>query len=210
VVTPLAARCCGAVNFHLGDQPGALAQMRANIDAWLPLIESGAVEAIVVNASGCGGMIKEYGHLFKNEPAYAARAERVSAATRDIAEVVSPHAGDLLGKLSAGNEIAFHPPCTLQHWQGLRPLTEKLLVDLGFALQLFTDTHMCCGSAGTYSILNPEIAMPLRDRKIAAIEAVAPETIVSSNIGCITHLQSGTALPVRHWIEAVDQRLLPV
>jgi glycolate oxidase iron-sulfur subunit len=209
VTTPAAARCCGAVNFHLGDQAGALAQMRANIDAWLPLIESGAVEAIVVNASGCGGMIKEYGHLFRNDAAYAARAERVAAATRDIAEMVAPHAENLVAKLSEGSEIAFHPPCTLQHWQGLRPLTEKLLIDLGFALQPFADTHMCCGSAGTYSILNPKIAMPLRDRKIAAIEAAAPRTIVSSNIGCITHLQSGTALPVRHWIEAVDQRLRP-
>jgi glycolate oxidase iron-sulfur subunit len=208
--TPVpAARCCGAVNFHLGDQERALAQMRANIDAWSPLLESAAVEAIVVNASGCGGMIKEYGHLLRNEPAYASRAERVSAATRDIAEMVAPHAARLTTKLSAGNEIAFHPPCTLQHWQGLRPLTEKLLVDLGFRLQRFADSHLCCGSAGTYSILKPEIANPLRDRKITAIEAAGPEAILSSNIGCITHLQSGTALPVRHWIEAVDQRLLP-
>jgi glycolate oxidase iron-sulfur subunit len=207
VTTASAARCCGAVNFHLDDEPGALAQMRANIDAWWPLIESGAIEAVVVNASGCGAMIKEYGHLLKNDPAYAARAAEVAAMTRDIAEVLAPHAAQLQARLAAGGDVAFHPPCTLQHWQGLRPLTEKLLRELGFNLLPFTETHLCCGSAGTYSVLNPAIALPLRDRKLAALSAAGPEAVLSSNIGCIAHLQSGTALPVRHWIEAVDQRL---
>jgi glycolate oxidase iron-sulfur subunit len=206
-VTPPAARCCGAVNFHLDDEAGALTQMRANIDAWWPLIESGEVEAVVVNASGCGAMIKEYGHLLKNDPAYAVRAAEVAAMTRDIAEVLAPHAAQLQARLSTGGDVAFHPPCTLQHWQGLRPLTETLLHDLGFNLLPFTETHLCCGSAGTYSVLNPAIALPLRDRKLAALQAVAPDAVLSSNIGCIAHLQSGTALPVRHWIEAVDLRL---
>lgn len=207
VVTPTAARCCGAVNFHLDGEQAALAQMRANIDAWFPLLESGEAVAVLANASGCGAMIKEYGHRFKDDHAYAARAARVSQGTLDIAEVIAPHAAQLKDKLAVGGVAAFHPPCTLQHWQGLRPLTESLLLELGFELRPFADSHLCCGSAGTYSVLHPDIAMPLRDRKIQALHAASPETILSSNIGCITHLQSGTRVPVRHWIEEVDRRL---
>lgn len=214
--------CCGAVNFHLDDQAAALGQMRANVDAWWPLIESGAVEAIVMNASGCGAMVKEYAHHLRKDPAYAERAARIVALVRDVAEVVAPHAQALRARLSspavtegqvqgAGHapiRAAFHPPCTLQHWQALRPLTETLLADLGFELQPFNDRHLCCGSAGAYSVLNPEISLTLRDRKLAAIEPASPDIILSSNIGCIGHLQSGTDTPVRHWIEALDQRLL--
>jgi len=202
------AGCCGAVNFHLDAQADALDQMRANIDAWWPLIEAGNVEAIVMNASGCGAMVKEYAHHLRHDAGYAERAARIVALVKDVAEIVAPHAAQLRGRLAAGGRTAFHPPCTLQHWQGLRPLSERLLIDLGFELQPFSDSHLCCGSAGAYSVLNPDMALKLRDRKINAIAVTQPSVIVSSNIGCVSHLQSGTDVPVRHWIEVVDERLL--
>jgi len=201
--------CCGAINFHLDDQPAGLDQMRANIDAWWPYIESGRAEAIVVNASGCGAMVKEYAHHLRGDPAYAERARQIVDRTVDVAELLAPHAAELRarigGRLPA--PAAFHPPCTLQHWQGLRPVTETLLADLGFQLQPFAESHLCCGSAGAYSVLNPEISLSLRERKLAAIEPGRPALILSSNVGCIAHLQGGTQIPVRHWIEAVDQAL---
>ncbi len=202
--------CCGAINFHLDDQPAGLAQMRANIDAWWPLIDSGQAEAIVMNASGCGAMVREYAHHLRGDPAYAEKAARIVASVRDISELLAPHAAQLRERLGAAGlpgPVAFHPPCTLQHWQHLRPLTEKLLAELGFVLQPFTEAHLCCGSAGAYSVMQPEIALQLRDRKLAAIEPARPGMILSSNVGCITHLQSGTDTPVRHWVEALDQAL---
>ncbi|WP_459618137.1 glycolate oxidase subunit GlcF [Bordetella sp. 2513F-2] len=199
--------CCGAVNFHLDAQAEALAQMRANVDAWWPLVERDEVEAIVMNASGCGAMVREYAHHLRHEPAYAERAARIVARVRDVAEIVAPHAAELAARLRPAPRTAFHPPCTLQHWQGLRPLSEAMLAALGFELQPFAETHLCCGSAGTYSVLNPGLALPLRDRKLAHIGQAQPSLIVSSNVGCIQHLQSGTEVPVRHWIEAVDERL---
>ncbi|MGY6271153.1 glycolate oxidase subunit GlcF [Achromobacter denitrificans] len=204
------AGCCGAVSFHLDAQDAALAQMRANIDAWWPLVQDGKVEAIVMNASGCGAMVKEYAHHLRQDPAYAQKAADIVALVKDVAEIVAPHAGQLRARLPAGTRAAFHPPCTLQHWQGLRPLSEQLLADLGFELQPFADKHLCCGSAGAYSVLNPEIALQLRDRKLGAISACGPDVILSANIGCIGHLQSGTETPVRHWIEVVDERLRSV
>jgi glycolate oxidase iron-sulfur subunit len=200
--------CCGAINLHLDDGGAALAQMRANVDAWWPLVESGRVEAIVMNASGCGAMVKEYAHHLRKDPAYADRAARIVSMVRDVSEIVAPHARELRERLPhAPARAAFHPPCTLQHWQGLRPLVDTLLTDLGFELQPFADRHLCCGSAGAYSVMHPEMATSLRDRKLAAIAPAAPDMILSANIGCITHLQSGTATPVRHWIEALDERL---
>jgi len=203
------AGCCGAVNFHLDAQAEALAQMRANIDAWWPHIESGNVEAIVMNASGCGAMVKEYAHHLRHDADYASRAQQLVALVKDVAEIVSPHAAELRSKLAPAGRAAFHPPCTIQHWQGLRPLSERLLTDLGFELQPFTDSHLCCGSAGAYSVLQPELSLTLRDRKLASLSQSDSPVILSSNIGCVSHLQSGTAVPVRHWIEAVDERLLP-
>lgn len=200
--------CCGAVSFHLDAQDAALAQMRANIDAWLPLLESGQAEAIVMNASGCGAMVREYAHHLRHDPSYAEKAAKVSAKVVDIAEIIAPHTAelrDMLGGLPA--RPAFHPPCTLQHWQGLRELNERVLTDLGFDLQPFCESHLCCGSAGTYSVTQPELSQALRDRKLNAIQKAKPDAIVSSNIGCITHLQSGSETPVRHWIEVVDQAL---
>jgi len=200
--------CCGAINFHLDALDDALAQMRANVDAWWPLVERGEIEAIVMNASGCGAMVKEYAHHLRGDPDYAERAARIVALVRDVAEVVAPQVGELKARMrSTDARTAFHPPCTLQHWQGLRPLSEKLLADLGFALQPFAETHLCCGSAGAYSVLEPDLSLSLRDRKLARIEEVRPDVIVSSNMGCIGHLQSGTQVPVRHWIEVVDERL---
>jgi glycolate oxidase iron-sulfur subunit len=206
--------CCGAVKFHLNDHDGALAQMRANIDAWWPYVQGAgdaAVEAIVVNASGCSVMVKDYGHVLKDDPAYAEKARRVSSLARDLTELL-PQIAEGLAPRFAGRQrpgvLAFHPPCTLQHGQKLRGLVERHLGALGFDVQVAAnESHLCCGSAGTYSVLQPELSQQLRDRKLGHLQALAPETIVSANIGCITHLQGGCSTPVRHWVEVLDQAL---
>ncbi|ABM35450.1 glycolate oxidase subunit GlcF [Polaromonas naphthalenivorans] len=216
VVTAAKAGCCGAVKFHLNDQDGGKLEMRRNIDAWWPYVEQG-VEALVMNASGCGVTVKEYGYILKDDAAYAEKAARISALTRDlsellpvIAESLQASRPDLAGKIAAGApRLAFHPPCTLQHGQQLRGGVEQHLGALGFDIKVSgNEAHLCCGSAGTYSVLNPEIAYQLRDRKLANLDAMAPEVIVSANIGCITHLQSGTTTPVRHWVEVLNEALL--
>ena len=205
--------CCGAVKFHLNDQDGGRAQMRANIDAWWELIAPGSasgVEALVMNASGCGVTVKEYGHILRDDPVYAAKAARVSELTRDLSELLPELVPLLRGKLStqARPSLVFHPPCTLQHGQKLRGGVEQQLAELGFAVRLASnEAHLCCGSAGTYSVLNPELAYQLRDRKLGYLQASADEVIISANIGCITHLQSGTPTPVRHWVEVLDAAL---
>ena len=210
------AGCCGAVKYHLNDQDGGKAEMRRNIDAWWPYVEGG-VEALVMNASGCGVTVKEYGYIFKSEPAYAEKAARISELTRDLSELLPviseallANRLDMADKIGAGApKLAFHPPCTLQHGQQLRGGVEQHLGSLGFDIRVSSnEAHLCCGSAGTYSVLQPEIAYQLRDRKLANLNDMAPEVIVSANIGCITHLQSGTATPVRHWIEVLDSALL--
>jgi glycolate oxidase iron-sulfur subunit len=209
------AGCCGAVKFHLNDQQGGLAAMRANIDAWWPWIAraDGAVEAIVMNASGCGVTVKEYGHLLRDDPAYADKAARVSALTRDLSELLPELVPALKGRIDSARIpplLAYHPPCTLQHGQGLRGGVEQHLQALGFTLKVaLNDAHLCCGSAGTYSVLQPVLSQQLRERKLGHLHELAPSAIVSANIGCITHLQSGTALPVRHWVELLDEALLP-
>ena len=205
--------CCGAVKFHLNDQDGGKAHMRANIDAWWPLIAPGSgsgVEALVMNASGCGVTVKEYGHILQDDPAYAAKAARVSALTRDLSELLPELVPALRPKLQAAPRasLVFHPPCTLQHGQKLRGGVEQHLAELGFAVRLAAnEAHLCCGSAGTYSVLNPELSYQLRDRKLGNLQPAADEVIISANIGCITHLQSGTANPVRHWVEVLDAAL---
>jgi len=212
VISAAKAGCCGAVKFHLNDQDGGKQEMRRNIDAWWPYVDSGGgsgVEAIVMNASGCGVTVKEYGHILKDDPVYAARAARISALTRDLSELLPDLVQALREKVSskAGN-IAFHPPCTLQHGQQLRGGVEQHLGALGFDIKVAScEAHLCCGSAGTYSVLQPDLAYQLRDRKLANLGEMKPEVIVSANIGCITHLQSGTATPVRHWIEVLDEAL---
>ena len=202
------AGCCGAVKFHLNDQDGGMAQMRANIDAWWPHVEA-KVEAIVMNASGCGVTVKDYGHILRDDPAYAAKAARISELTRDLSELLPDLVDALRPRVAArAAQVAFHPPCTLQHGQKLRGGVEKHLGDLGFKVNVTAnEPHLCCGSAGTYSVLNPDIAYSLRDRKLGHLKDLQPEVIVSANIGCITHLQSGTATPVRHWVELLDDAL---
>ncbi|RYF03596.1 MAG: glycolate oxidase subunit GlcF [Oxalobacteraceae bacterium] len=209
LLTAKRAGCCGAIRWHLNDASGGLADMRRNIDAWWPWIEGG-VDTIVINASGCGAMIKEYGHLLADDPAYAEKAARVSAAAKDVSEVLPAFEARLMEKLAGrktAQRVAYHPPCSLQHGQKIRGKVESLLAAAGVDVKLCADSHLCCGSAGTYSVLHKEIATQLRDDKLAKLEATGPERIVSANVGCISHLQSGTATPVEHWIELLDRML---
>jgi glycolate oxidase iron-sulfur subunit len=208
LVIPAAAGCCGAIRYHLSDHDGGLRDARANIDAWWPHLEAGC-EAIVMNASGCGAQVREYGHMLRNDPAYAAKARRVSDATRDVAEVLPAMTDALKARLKpgAGGRVVFHPPCTLQHAQQIRGEVESLLAALGVEVMPAGESHFCCGSAGTYSVLQPELAHALRDRRLGHLEASGPDVILSANIGCITHLASGTERPVRHWIEWLDAHL---
>ena len=206
IVAPKAG-CCGALRYHLNDQEAGLDDMRRNIDAWWPLVEQ--VEAIVMTASGCGVTVKEYGHLLAHDAAYAARAQRISALTRDLAEIMPQFEVELGARLKGKivKRAAYHPPCTLQHGQQIRGKVEGVLRAAGVDVVLCADSHLCCGSAGTYSVLQPVLATELRDRKLANLLATAPEVIVSANIGCLNHLQSGTETPVSHWIELLDQAL---
>ncbi len=202
------AGCCGAVKFHLNDHEGGKAEMRHNIDAWWPHVDAG-IEAIVMNASGCGVTVKDYGHLFRDDALYAEKAARISALTRDLSELLPDLVEPLRARVAAkAGQIAFHPPCTLQHGQQLRGGVEKHLGELGFNIKVAScEAHLCCGSAGTYSVLNPDIAYSLRDRKLVNLGEIKPDVIASANIGCITHLQSGTPTPVRHWVELLDEAL---
>jgi glycolate oxidase iron-sulfur subunit len=208
------AGCCGAVKFHLNDHDGGKAHMRANIDAWWPYVERGEVEAIVTNASGCGVMVKDYGHVLQGDAAYASKAARISALTKDLSELLPelvPHLQKRITPTAAAQQgsIAYHPPCTLQHGQQLKGGVEQHLRALGFQLQVaLNESHLCCGSAGTYSVLQSDIATQLRDRKLQALGSLQPQQIISANIGCITHLQSGSQLPVRHWVEVLDDALV--
>ena len=224
------AGCCGAIRTHLSDVEGGLADMRRNIDAWWPLVEgltsAGKVEAIVMNASGCGVTVKDYGHALAHDADYAEKAQRIGALTKDLSELLPDLVEPLRAKLalprSAGERragateasarrvirLAYHPPCTLQHGQQLRGGVQTHLNALGFEVSLSSsESHLCCGSAGTYSVLQPKLARELRDRKLKNLAPLAPQAIVSANMGCIQHLQSGTTTPVRHWIEVLDEAL---
>ena len=204
------AGCCGASRYHLNDHKGGLDDARRNIDAWWPYVEAGA-EAIVMTASGCGVMVKDYGHLhlLANDKIYAAKAQRISELTKDLSEIMPAFESELQKKLAGkiGKRVAYHPPCTLQHGQQIRGKVEGILHAAGVDVQLCADSHLCCGSAGTYSVLQPELSYRLRGNKLVALQATDPQAIVSANIGCITHLQSGTQTPVMHWIELIDQAL---
>jgi glycolate oxidase iron-sulfur subunit len=208
LVTASRAGCCGAIRYHMNDHEGGLGDMRRNIDAWWPHVEGG-VEAIVMNASGCGATVKEYGHLLAHDAAYADRARRISALTKDVSELLPEFQAELEARLRGriSKRVAYHPPCTLQHGQQIRGKVEGVLRAAGVDVHLCADSHLCCGSAGTYSVLQPELSYQLRDNKLANLQATQPEMIVSGNIGCLTHLQSGTETPVRHWIELVDSAL---
>ncbi|MFM0733655.1 glycolate oxidase subunit GlcF [Paraburkholderia sediminicola] len=230
IVDARRAGCCGATDYHLNAQEAGLARARRNIDAWWPAIEAGA-EAIVQTASGCGAFVKEYGHLLRNDPGYASKAQRVSELARDLVEVL---ANEPLDQLQASQspaqlptqgpaqvptqlparlpndtrrKIAFHCPCTLQHAQKLGGAVESVLQRLGFDLTAVPDAHLCCGSAGTYSITQPELAERLRNSRLDALESGKPEVIATANIGCQTHLDGAGRTPVRHWIELVEASL---
>jgi glycolate oxidase iron-sulfur subunit len=195
-----AAGCCGGIRFHLNYQDDGRDDMRALIDAWWPAVASGEVEAIVMTASGCGVTVKEYGQLLAQDERYREKAERISALTRDLCEVLTPE----MVSRGAGGKVAFQSPCTLQHGQQLRGKVERLLAAAGYELTPVNDAHLCCGSAGTYSLLHPQIAVELRGRKLAALQGGGPEVIATANIGCLTHLQAAATTPLRHWIELLD------
>lgn len=204
------AGCCGAIRAHLNDHDGGLADMRRNVDAWWPLVERGEVEAIVINASGCGVTVKEYALHLKDDPAYAERAARISAAAKDLSELLPDLVPKLKSRIDAkrAKRVAYHPPCTLQHGMQLRGGVESGLRELGFTVELAVgESHLCCGSAGTYSVLQPELSKQLRDRKLNALAPIGAQAIVSANVGCIQHLQTGTTTPVKHWVELLDEAL---
>jgi glycolate oxidase iron-sulfur subunit len=203
------------VRFHLNDQAGGRDDMRALIDAWWPSVERGEVEAIVMTASGCGATVREYTHFLAEDPAYREKAARIAAITRDLSEVVAAEAGTLEKRLEGAaprGKVAFQSPCSLQHGQQIRGVVEALLARAGYELTPVAEPHLCCGSAGTYSILQPTLSLQLRARKLGALQAGVPAQIATANVGCLAHLQSGTETPVRHWIELVDevlQRTIP-
>jgi len=208
LITAAKAGCCGALRTHLNDPDGGLNDARRNIDAWWPLLEAGA-QGLVMTASGCGTMVKEYGYLLAHDAAYAEKAKQISATTWDISEILFNHA-DSLARLVANKSarhIAYHPPCSLQHAQKITGKVEHVLTLAGINVSRCADSHLCCGSAGTYSILQPQLSTSLRDQKLKNLHATGAPQIVSANIGCISHLQTGTDTPVLHWVEILDQVL---
>ena len=202
--------CCGALPYHLDQQQRAIEIVKRNIDAWWPHIEGGA-EAIVITASGCGVMVKDYAHLLRLDAGYAAKARKVSELARDTVEVVAAEWMRIAPKVAmdlGSRKVAFHSPCTLQHGMKLKERVEEILHALGLELTPVPDAHLCCGSAGTYSILQPEISNVLRKNKLAALESGKPDVIASANIGCMLHLADGATVKVRHWIELLDSRMV--
>ena len=209
LVTARAAGCCGAIHHHLSLEEQALDRMRRNIDAWWPLVESG-VEAVLASATGCGATLREYGHLLRNDARYAARAARISALARDPVEVLGEHLPQLSSRRRnppAVSRISFHAPCSLQHGLRLRGAVEPLLRAFGAELIPVANAPGCCGSAGTYSLLQPEISAALARSMAVALEAGAPELILSANIGCIRQIGNASGVPVMHWLEWIEMRL---
>ena len=213
LIAPPSAGCCGAIRLHLSDEPGALQDMRRNIDAWWPVIQQEQIQTIVMNAAGCGVTVKDYGHLLQNDLAYAKKAHVISAMTKDISEILPKYAEQLTAQITLNKSasVIYHPPCTLQHGQKIRGNVEELLGKIGIQVNLCADSHLCCGSAGTYSILQANLSNQLRDQKVSQLvqagSTYQATEIVSGNVGCISHLQNDS-LPVRHWIEIIDDLLL--
>lgn len=205
------AGCCGALRFHLNDQDGGCDDARCNIDVWWPLVERDEVEAIVMTASGCGLQVKDYGRMLAHDSRYAKKAEQISALACDVSEVVAAESARLDEVLMSPSEntiwVAFHAPCTLQHGLKVRGVVEKLLATAGYVLTPVRDAHLCCGSAGTYSMLQPQLSLQLRDNKLVALAEGKPTVVASANIGCMAHLEAGASMPVRHWIELLAERL---
>lgn len=206
--------CCGAVTFHLNAQSDGLEYMRRNIDAWWPWIQQNKIEAIMINASGCGVTVKDYGHLLQHDAGYAEKARRVSELAKDISEIIhlelQKPSNQLRAQLQANQsniKLAFHSPCTLQHGMRIRGVVEQILENAGFELTNVPDAHLCCGSAGTYSILQPQLSQQLLTNKLVALQSEKPEQITTANIGCLMHLRSQATLPIRHWIELLDERI---
>jgi glycolate oxidase iron-sulfur subunit len=202
--------CCGALRMHLSDHAGGLNDMRRNIDVWDAQVAAGGVQAVVSSASACALALKDYGRSLAGDPMYADKAARISALACDLSELLPQISASLKERIRPSNlgTLAFHPPCTLQHGQKMRGVVEAQLRALGFDIALARDeSHLCCGSAGAYSVLQPQIAGQLRDRKLEALGALGPSCILSANVGCIAHLQSGTTTPVKHWIEMLDEVL---
>jgi glycolate oxidase iron-sulfur subunit len=203
VVVAAGAGCCGALVHHMGHDEAARTSARANIDSWIGECEREGLDAVIINTSGCGTTVKDYGFLLKHDPAYEAKAARVAGMTRDISEFMMeigldpPHA-------PSGLKVAYHAACSLQHGQQVRSQPKALLAAAGFAVQEIAESHICCGSAGTYNLLQPEIAGQLRDRKVAHIERTAPDLVAAGNLGCMTQIASGTRLPVVHTVELLD------
>ena len=201
VVVAEGAGCCGALTHHLGKD--ATAYVKANVDSWLREIERGGLDAIVVNASGCGTMVKDYGYLLRSDPAYAAKAAKVSALARDVSEFMA-ELGLRQPAQPTGQRVAYHAACSLQHGQRVIEQPKQLLGQAGFQVVEVPEGHICCGSAGTYNMLEPEIATQLRDRKVRHIASVAPDIVAAGNIGCITQIAAGMAIPVVHTVELLD------
>ncbi len=198
------AGCCGAMHQHLAEPEQARDMMRSNIDAWWPFVGQG-IEAIVMTASGCGVMVKDYGHALKNDAAYAARAARISALTRDLSEILRDENLDRFANIGKGCRVACQSSCTLQHGQKLGGVVENILQRCGYTLTAVAGGHLCCGAAGTYSLLQPALSQQLLGNKIAALQQGAPDVIATANIGCQLHLESASKIPVKHWIELLEQ-----
>ena len=202
VVLPKGETCCGSLLHHMGREEPGLAQARANVDAWIREIDNGGLEAIIVTASGCGATIKDYGHMLAGDPAYAAKAAKVAALAKDASEYIG--ALDLDYPVSPKLKVAYHSACSLQHGQKITEAPKALLRKAGYDVRTPSESHLCCGSAGTYNILQPEIAGKLRDRKVGNIERLKPDVIAAGNIGCLTQIATGTDIPVVHAVELLD------
>src|SRR5579859_268173 len=203
VVVASGAGCCGALTHHLGKTDASHAAAKANIDAWTREIDGDGLDSIVINTSGCGTTLKDYGFMLREDPAYAAKAAAISALSKDVSEVMA----DLgLGPVTApsGLTVAYHAACSLQHGQQIRSQPKALLAAAGFAVKDVPEAHLCCGSAGTYNLLQPEIAEQLKQRKVQNILSTAPDLIAAGNIGCITQIASGTEVPIVHTVELLD------
>jgi len=208
LISAAGAGCCGAVSHHLSAKQEAIDFMRRNIDAWWPLIENNnKAEAIVITASGCGATVKEYGHILQHDPKYAQKAKHISDMAKDISEIIAEEKLNINNLNSRPKKVSFHSPCTLQHGQKLPGLVEKILEDAGFKLTHVNDAHICCGSAGTYSILQPVLSQKLLNNKLSALENEQPDVIATANVGCQMHLSSKTDIPVKHWIQLIDEVL---
>ncbi len=202
VVAPAGEVCCGSLVHHMGREQQALASARANVDVWMREIENGGLDAIIITASGCGTTIKDYGHMLRLDPAYAEKAAIVSGLAKDITEYLATL--DLPSHMPKGVTVAYHSACSMQHGQKITMAPKQLLKAAGFTVRDPAEGHLCCGSAGTYNIMQPDISAALKARKVKNIEATKADVIATGNIGCITQIASGTAIPIVHTVELID------